>query len=383
MTVPLLDLRRGGAELDAELISAFEGVLKSGHYILGPEVEALERECAEYSQCRFGIGVSSGTDALLAALMAIDLQPGDEVICPTYTFFATAGSIWRTGARPVFVDSVPDSLNLDPKDVEKKITPRTKAIVAVHLFGQCADMEPVLAIARRHGLKVIEDAAQAIGAEYQGRRAGSLGDVGCFSFFPSKNLGGFGDGGMITTNDEALNERLRVLRAHGSKPKYYHSLVGGNFRLDAVQAALIRVKLRRLDGYTQARQKNAARYDELFLASSQANKWSAGAASTRLFTLPSALQTRHVFNQYIVTVAGGQRDALRKHLQAEGIGTEVYYPVPMHLQACFSSLGHKVGDFPVAEAAAQDTVAIPIFPELTGEEVESVVRSMLAFAASR
>ncbi|HOL96710.1 MAG TPA: DegT/DnrJ/EryC1/StrS family aminotransferase [bacterium] len=363
LSVPLLDLQAQYRAIRDEIHTAIGQVLESQHFILGPEVQALEREIAEYSQCRFGVGVSSGTDALLIALMALDIQPGDEVITTPYTFFATAGVIHRLGAKPVFVDIEPDTYNIDPALIEPAVTPKTKAIIPVHLYGQCAEMNPILDIARRHNLFVIEDAAQAIGAEYQGRRAGSMGTIGCFSFFPSKNLGGYGDGGMVVTQDESLAERLKMLRVHGSKPKYYHSLVGGNFRLDALQAAIVRVKLRHLDEWTAARQRNARTYDALFEE--------AGLAGTKI-KLPAVKQNRHIFNQYVIQVEN--RDALMAHLKQNGIGTEIYYPVPMHLQKCFARLGYSGGCLPVSEHAANTTLALPIYPELTAEQQEMVVK---------
>lgn len=380
--VPLLDLRRSAPELDAELEAAFRRVLRSGHYILGPEVEALERECAEYLGAKHAIGVSSGTDALLLALMAIDVKPGDEVICPTFTFFATAGTIWRLGARPVFVDSCPQCFNLRPDALVQKITSRTRAIMPVHLFGQTAEMEPILQLAADKGLAVIEDAAQALGAEYKHARAGTLGTFGCFSFFPSKNLGALGDAGLVVTSDDALAEKARILRSHGGKPKYHHHMVGGNFRIDALQAALIRAKLPHLEGATKQRQAHAAAYRELFIAAGLSTEVGHGcscggvasAPSAGQLALPAESQSRHIYNQFVVRVA--ERDRLRKHLSECGVGTEVYYPVPMHMQTCFEALGHSEGDFPVAEAAARDSLALPVFPELTEAELEYVVTSV-------
>ncbi len=365
--VPLLDLRAQYATLRDEIHTAMDRVIESQHFILGPEVEALEREVAAYSQCKYGIGVSSGTDALLVALMAIDIQPGDEVITTPYTFFATAGSIARLGARPVFVDIDPNTYNIDPDQIEENITPRTRVLMPVHLFGQMADMDPIMDIASRHGLCVIEDAAQAIGAEYKGRRAGSIGHMGCFSFFPSKNLGGFGDGGMVVTNHPELAHKVDILRKHGAEPKYYHKVLGGNFRLDAMQAAVLRVKLKRLDQWTSGRQRNAAIYRRLF----------AEAGLTEL-VLPLELpECRHIYNQFVVRTA--RRDDLMKHLKAQQIGSEIYYPVPMHLQECFDRLSHSAGDFPASENAAKETVAIPIYPELTTEMLEAVACAIVQF----
>jgi len=390
--VPLLDLTRIDAELAAELQEAFTRVLRSGRYIMGPEVDRLESECSEYCGSKHALGVSSGTDALILALMALGVGPGDEVICPSFTFFATAGSVWRLGATPVFADSLPASFNIDPSDIEWRITENTKAIIPVHLFGQCADMGPILALAEEHGLAVVEDAAQAIGSEYRGRRAGSMGTIGCFSFFPSKNLGAFGDGGLVTTNDAVLAETMAVLRVHGGKPKYHHAVVGGNFRLDALHAALVRVKLRRLDDATAKRQRNAALYVRLLTESGVASvcptdaEIAAGTAeipgSTRL-TLPCECQSRHIYNQLVVRVHGlGRRDQLRDYLTEHRVGTEIYYPVPLHLQKCFASLGGAEGDLPVAEKAAKETLALPIFPELTDEEISFVCEQIVEFYAA-
>jgi len=359
--VPLLDLKAQYATIQEEIRAAVDGVLESQYFILGPEVEALEEEVAEYSQAKFGIGVSSGTDAILVALMAMDIQPGDEVITTPYTFFATAGCIARLGAIPVFVDIDPATYNIDPANIETAITERTKAIMPVHLYGQMADMDPIMEIANRHNLIVIEDGAQAIGSEYNGRRAGSIGHMGTFSFFPSKNLGGLGDGGMVVTNDADLAERLNILRKHGSQPKYYHKFVGGNFRLDAIQAAPLRVKLRYLDNWSAARQKNAETYRSLFTEANIPN-----------IEQPVAhAYNRHIYNQFIIRTP--HRDALMVHLKENNIGCEIYYPVPMHTQECFAYLGYKTGDFPLSESAALETVAIPIYPELTVKMQKTVV----------
>jgi dTDP-4-amino-4,6-dideoxygalactose transaminase len=382
--VPLLDLQRIDASLQAELHEAFGRVLASGHYILGPEVDAFERECADYVGARHALGVSSGTDALLLALMALGVGAGDEVICPTFTFFATAGTVWRTGARPVFVDSSLADFNCLAEQIAAKVGPRTKAIIPVHLYGQTADMPEVMRAA--NGVPVIEDAAQALGARGAADRgAGTVGAFGCFSFFPSKNLGGFGDSGLVTTNDDALAERARVLRAHGGKPKYYHRVVGGNFRIDALQAALLRPKLRRLDAWTERRRANAAAYSRMFSETGIAaeNTGQRGSGLPAIL-LPTASQQRHIFNQYCIRVPGApRRDQLRAFLSEHGIGTEIYYPVPMHLQECFSSLGHQKGDFPLAETAAEETLALPIFPELTSDEIAFVVERVVAFFARR
>lgn len=366
--VPLLDLKAQYATIREETRAAMDRVAESQIFILGPECKALEEAVAAYSQCRFGIGMSSGTDALLVALMALDVQPGDEIITTPYTFFATAGSIARLGAKAVFVDIDPTTYNLDPAGIEALITERTRAIMPVHLYGQMADMDPIMAVAEQHHLPVIEDAAQAIGSEYKGRRAGAIGQMGCFSFFPSKNLGGFGDGGMVVTNDPALAEKLTLLRGHGAKPKYYHKVVGGNFRLDALQAAVLRVKLPHLDAWTAGRQRNAATYRRLF----------AEAGLDGVIGLPVEMpNVRHIYNQFVIRCP--QRDELMAHLKRQEIGHEVYYPVPMHLQECFADLGYHQGDFPHSEAAANETLAIPIYPELTEAMQRTVVAQIAAF----
>ena len=383
MKVPLLDLKAQYLAIKPDIDRVVAEVMEAQHFILGPQVQECEKEIAKYSQCAHGIGVSSGTDALLICLMAEGIGPGDEVITTPYTFFATAGAVARVGAKPVFVDIDPTTYNLDPAQIAAQITPRTRAIIPVHLYGQMADMDAVLEIARKHGLVVIEDAAQAIGAEYKGRRAGSIGDYGCFSFFPSKNLGAAGDGGMVVTNDAARAERLMRLRAHGSKPKYYHKVVGGNFRLDTLQAAIVAEKLKHLDGWTDARQRNAARYDRLFADSglriADSSCYSANGAGNgapQLY-LPKTRMNRHIFNQYIIRTP--QRDALKTALQEKGVGTEIYYPVPMHLQECFASLGHSAGAFPASESAANETLALPIYPELSEEQARYVVQCVVEF----
>jgi len=381
MNVPLLDLKAQYQSIKPEIDVALQEVIASQHFILGPKVKACEEAVARYVQAAHGVGVSSGTDALLIALMAAGIGPGAEVITTPYTFFATAGSIARVGARPVFADIDPVTFNLAPAGVEARITPRTKAIMPVHLYGQAADMDPILDLARRHKLAVIEDAAQAIGAEYRGRRVGALGDYGCFSFFPSKNLGCFGDGGMVTTNDPARAEKLAVLRNHGAQPKYYHKIIGGNFRLDALQGAVVLAKLGHLDGWTAARQSNAARYDRLFAAAGLAvpsdSNQQAAISDQKSIVLPRAVMGRHIFNQYVIRVP--RRDALQQFLKAQGIGTEIYYPVPMHRQECFAYLGYAAGDFPESERAAAETLALPIFPELTVAQQEYVVDRIKAF----
>jgi len=369
----LLDLRPQYESIRTELDAAVRQVIESQQFILGPAVKACETAVARYCQCAHAVGVSSGTDALLMALMAENIGPGDEVITSPYSFFATAGSIARVGARPVFVDIDPATFNLDPKLLAAAITPRTRAILPVHLYGQMAEMDPILELARDRGLVVIEDAAQAIGAEDHGRRAGSLGHYGCFSFFPSKNLGCFGDGGLVTTQDAGRAERLAMLRMHGSKVKYQHQLVGGNFRLDALQAVVIEVKLHHLDRWTAARQANAERYDRLFRESGLINP--DGTPNALGIVLPAVRQNRHVFNQYVIWIP--DRDAVRERLQAAGIGNEVYYPIPLHLQECFRDLGGQPGQFPEAERAARETLALPVYPELLPDQIASVTAAIL------
>lgn len=376
MNVPLLDLNRQHQPLHDEIVQAMSRVVESNAFILGPEVTKLEGQVAEYCETRFAIGVSSGTDALLVSLMAIGLGPGDEVITTPYTFFATVGSITRLGAKPVFVDIDPVTYNIDPAKIEEKITPRTKAIIPVHLYGQCADSEALLSLAEKHDLYVIEDAAQAIGAQYSdGRKAGNMGDLGCFSFFPTKNLGCFGDGGMVVTNHPEMNDRVRMLRVHGSQPKYYHQLVGGNFRLDALQAAVLNVKFPHLEGWNQKRRQNALRYDTLFKEN--------GLTETQQVQCPKAVYAdsgvlnHHTYNQYVIRVA--DRDALREYLSERGVATEVYYPLPLHLQQCFLYLGHKEGSFPESERAAKSTLALPIYPGLEPEQQAYVVQQIQSF----
>jgi dTDP-4-amino-4,6-dideoxygalactose transaminase len=378
MGVPLLDLKAQHEPLHKEIMAALEKTIRSQAFILGPEVAKLEERVAAYSQSKYGIGVSSGTDALLLALMAIGVGPGDEVITTPYSFFATAGAIVRLGAKPVFVDIDPVTYNINPSKITKAITVKAKAVIPVHLYGQCADMAPILDLAQRHNLKVIEDAAQAIGSEYRdGRRAGSMGTVGCLSFFPSKNLGALGDGGMVVTNDQELAERMKVMRVHGGKPKYYHKMIGGNFRLDTMQAAVLNVKLSCLDEWTARRQENARRYETLFQQSGlvqQGRVWLPAPVHR-----DSGAKHYHIYNQFVLRVE--KREALMGHLKAQGIGAEIYYPVPFHLQECFRYLGHKEGDFPESERAAKETVAIPIYPELTVGQQTEVVEAVTAFYA--
>jgi dTDP-4-amino-4,6-dideoxygalactose transaminase len=385
VAVPLLDLKAQYRQIEGEVREALERVCASQRFILGPGVKALEERIAAYCGCQYGIGVSSGTDALLAALMALDVGPGDEVITTPYSFFATAGVIARLGARPLFCDIDPATYNLSPQAVAelikgqcrtsegRLINGRTggvvRVLIAVHLFGQVADMGPLTDLAREHGLKVVEDAAQAIGAEYRdGARAGSIGDIGCFSFFPSKNLGAFGDAGMCTTNDPSLAERLRILRVHGAEPKYHHAVIGGNFRLDEIQAAVLLVKLQYLDAWTEARQRNARYYDTALATDGLRGQVVSPAASAG---------HRHIYNQYVIR--GARRDALQAHLAKARVGTEVYYPIPLHLQQCFGYLGHRPGDCPEAERAAVETLALPIYPELTETQLAHVVGALAAF----
>lgn len=379
--VPLLDLQAQYASIRGEIETAVLDVLASQRFILGPEVEALEAEVAAYCGCEHGIGISSGTDALLAVLISEGIGPGDEVITTPFSFFATVGAIERVGAKTVLADIERDTSNLDPAQVEARITSRTRAIIPVHLYGQMADMDPILEIAARHNLLVIEDAAQAIGAEHRGRRAGSLGDYGCLSFFPSKNLGGVGDGGMIVCRDPERAEKLRVIRNHGSKVRYHHTHVGGNFRLDALQAAVLRVKLRHLDGWTSGRQRNAARYRTLLGAGPRTVESATDLMreeSAQIALPKEAPQRRHVYNQFVLRVRN--RDALRKRLDERGIGHEVYYPVPFHLQACFAAWGLGPGSFPESERAALEALALPIYPELTEKQIESVAQAVLESA---
>src|ERR1700722_2607601 len=385
MQVPLLDLKPQYRPLAAEIQAVIEKVCASQGFILGPAVKELEASVAAYSQCKYGIGVSSGTDALLLALMALEIGPGDEVITCPFTFFATAGTVARAGARPVFCDMDPVSFNLSPAAVGTFLTKhcerrggdlinkstggRVKALMPVHLYGQTADMLPLMDLARDHGLRVIEDAAQAIGSEdADHKRACSFGDVGCLSFFPTKNLGAFGDAGMCVTNDAALAERMDILRVHDGKPKYYHSFIGGNFRIDEIQAAVLNVKLKHLDSWTAGRQRNAAYYDAAFARAK---------LGEAVQTPRAAAGVRHIYNQYVIRVS--ERDRLREHLAKAGVGSEIYYPIPLHLQKCFEYLGHKAGDFPHSERAAAETLALPIFPELTEMQLQYVVDTIAAF----
>lgn len=372
MKVPLLDLKVQNDALRPEIDAAIKKVLDSNGFILGAEVTELEKSLAEYCQTDYAIGCASGTDALLLALMAYDIGAGDEVITTPYSFFATASSVTRLGAKPVFVDIDPATYNIDVAQIEAQITAQTKAIQPVHLFGQCAEMKSLREIADKHNVPIIEDAAQAIGAEYDGERAGAMGAIGCFSFYPSKNLGAMGDAGFLTTNDEALARKLFALRVHGSFERYYHKWVGLNSRLDAMQAAILRVKLPHLDEWTAARQRNAALYRELFAAKSL----------TEAIILPTeAANGRHIYNQFVIRVTN-RRNALKSFLQENDIGTDIYYPVSLHLQECFAYLGYKAGDFPESERASRETLALPIYSELSAEQIERVVDKITAFAAA-
>jgi dTDP-4-amino-4,6-dideoxygalactose transaminase len=366
MTVPLLDLKAQYATIKPDMDAAVHAVLDSARFIGGPEITALESEVAAYSHAAHGVGCASGTDALLLALKAMGVGKGDEVITTAYSFFASASTIALAGGTPVFVDIEPDTYNLDPSKLAKAITSKTKVIVPVHLFGQCADMPAIDAV--RKGIPVLEDAAQAIGSEWQGKRAGEMGAMACFSFFPSKNLGGIGDGGMVVSNDAALADKVRLLREHGARPKYHHHLLGQNSRLDALQAAVLRVKLRHLEAWHAGRQKNAALYRELL-------------AGTNVGLPVARSEARHIYNQFVIRTP--KRDGLRQHLTDAGIGNEIYYPRPLHLQECFAELGYKEGDFPVSESAARETLALPIYPELTGEQIAYVSAKIHEFLGPR
>ena len=368
MNVPLLDLKAQYQSIKPEVLAVIETVCDEQGFVLGPRVADFEKATAQYLGSRSAIGCASGSDALLLALMALGVKAGDEVITVPFTFFATAGAISRLGAKPVFVDILPDSYNIDPAQFERAITPRTKAVIPVHLFGQCADMKAINGIAKGKKIRVIEDACQAIGAAQEGKRAGVLGDVGCFSFFPTKNLGGFGDGGIITTDDEALADSLAMLRVHGSRVRYLHEAVGINSRLDALQAVVLHIKLKYLDQWADGRRKNAARYEQLF----------AQAGLTDRVTLPVAKPGNfHVYNQYTIRVT--KRDELRAYLKEKGVGTEIYYPLPMHLQNCYQDLGHRKGAFPISERAAEEVLSLPIYAELADAQLAYVVEMIAEF----
>ncbi|MEZ6143779.1 MAG: DegT/DnrJ/EryC1/StrS family aminotransferase [Zavarzinella sp.] len=372
-SVPLLDLTAQYQKIRDEVLAAMMPIIESQYFINGPAVGAFESDLSAYCQCSYSIGVTSGSDALLMALMALNIGPGDEVITTPYSFFATAGSIARLGATPVFVDIHLDTYNIAPELIEASITKNTKAIIPVHLFGQCADMPAIMEIANRHQIPVIEDAAQAIGSDIGGTRAGNFGLMSCFSFFPSKNLGAFGDAGAVTTNEATVADKLRLLRMHGSHPKYYHKIVGGNFRIDTLQAAVLQVKLKYLDDWTVGRQKNAHFYTEAIKNDPVLSRW---------VTPPTAQENyRHIFNQYVIRT--DLRDDLRAFLQEAKIGTEIYYPVPLHLQECFAYVGHHVGDFPASEQAATTSLALPIYPELTQTQLDYVVTTLRTFFSSK
>jgi dTDP-4-amino-4,6-dideoxygalactose transaminase len=374
MPVPLFDLKLQYRGLFKPMEEAVNRVLASGCYIGGPEVAALEKEVADYCGAAAAVGCASGTDALYLALAALDIGPGDEVIVPAFSFFASASAVCRVGARPVFCDIDPATFNLDPHQVENKITPRTRAVMPVHLFGQCVDMEPLWQIAERHKLLIVEDAAQAIGSEYQGKRTGTLGAVACFSFYPTKSLGAYGEGGMVVTNDRAWAAKMACLRSHGMEPRYYHKYIGWNCRLDALQAAVLRVKLAWLNRFLDSRQAIARRYDQLIDEQQLGGFLQKPVVRTGL---------RHTFNQYVVRVKDGRRDPLAQHFRADGIGYEIYYPVPLHLQEAFAFLGHGPGDFPASEQACREVIALPMFPELVYEQQIRVIQSCAAFLRQR
>jgi dTDP-4-amino-4,6-dideoxygalactose transaminase len=375
--IPILDLKAQYATIKEEIHVALERVLSTQQFILGSEVEALEKVLADYCQCKYAFGVSSGTDALLVSLMAIGIRPGDEVITTPYSFFATAGSIVRLGAKPVFVDIDPTTFNILPGRIERAITSRTKAIIPVHLAGQIADMDPIIEVANQHDLYVIEDACQAIGADYKGRRAGSIGHIGCFSFFPSKNLGGYGDSGLVTTNDPDLADKVSLLRNHGQRPKYHNKLVGGNFRMDALQAAVLSVKFNHLEHWTKARRKHAATYRELFSQAEMAISYDEFNFKKGVILPVETGFGRHIYHLFMIRTK--KRDELMSHLKENHIGCDIYYPIPLHLQECFSELHFEHGDFPNSESAAKETLAIPIYPELTDDMITRVMDVITEF----
>ncbi|MEO8055185.1 MAG: DegT/DnrJ/EryC1/StrS family aminotransferase [Acidobacteriota bacterium] len=373
--VPLLDLKKQYATVKDEILRVTSEVYESQYFILGPRVEAFEKAIAAYVGAKHAVGMSSGTDAQLAVMMALGIGPGHEVVTSPYTFFASAGAVARLGARPVFVDIEPESFNLDPAKLERALTPKTKAIQPVHLYGQCADMDPIRAIAKKKGIHVLEDACQSLGAGYKGVKAGALGDSCAFSFFPSKNLGGFGDGGMVTTNDDALAAKLKAMRMHGETSRYHHKFVGGNFRLDALQAAILDVKLPHLDGWAEARRANAQDIERRYLEAGGLPFEKGGLKFPR-----ESAGRHHVYNQFVVRVGGGRRDSLKELLEKRSIGSAIYYPVPLHLQECFAALGHKAGDFPESEKAAKETLAIPVFPELSVEQKAFLASTLAEFS---
>lgn len=374
--VPMLDINRQNQPLRGPVLDAVAGVCDSGAFLFGPAVKELEEAVADYCGVEHAIGCASGSDALLLAMMALGIGPGDEVILPSFTFFATAGSVWRLGAKPVFADLIPETFNINPEDVARKVTPATKAIIPVHLFGQSADMAALGAIADEHGLDLVEDAAQAIGASFDGKPVCGIGRVGCISFYPTKNLGGFGDGGMMTTNDAELADKIRVLCNHGQRPRYTHHYVGVNSRLDTIQAAVLGVKLPELDKYAAARGRHAAIYNEAFAG-----------LDGRVVTPSAAEGCGHVWNQYTIRVKSGRaegnrRDALQQSLAERQIGSAIYYPIPLHLQPCFAPLGHEPGDLPHSEAAAEEVLSLPVFPEMTANEQSRVIDAVKAFCAA-
>lgn len=364
MQVPLLDLKAQYQSLREPILAAVDETFASGAWIMGPKVKEFEEKVAAYVQAKFAIGCASGTDALLLSVRALDPKPDDEIIAPAFTFFATGGAIVNAGARPVFVDSEEDSFNIDVASLERAITPKTRAVIPVHLFGQAAEMDPIMDLCKKRGLVVIEDAAQSIGCTYKGRPVGSIGDTGCFSFYPSKNLGGNGDGGLITSNSPEMAEKLRVLRVHGAKVKYLNEVVGFNSRLDAVHAAILLVKLAHLDDWASARQANAQRYDAAF------------AGVDGIVAPPHAVEGNHVYNQYTIRVKKGTRDALQAHLKEKGVGCEIYYPYPLHLVPAFGFLGYEKGQLPVCEMLADESLSIPIFPEMTSDQQGYVVETI-------
>lgn len=370
---PLLDVGRGNAPLKAEIMELFSEIYDSGWFIGGPLVKQLEESVAQATGAKFAIGCASGSDAILLALMAFDIQAGDRVICPSFTFFATASAIRRLGAEPVFVDIDPETFNLDVEQVKQAITPKTKAIIPVHLFGQCADMDPIMELAQRFNLRVIEDCAQSIGATHNRRGSGSIGDVGCFSFYPTKNLGGMGDGGIMTTNDSDVADRLRLLANHGMKPRYCHQVIGINSRLDAMQAAVLTVKMRHLSQYGSDRRQNAQNYLQLMTRY----------GISQMVSAPGVENEGHVWNQYTIRISGGRRDDVRQQLADRNIGSEIYYPIPLHQQECFQDLGYETGSLPETEAAAGEVLSLPIFPELTFAEQHYVVKSLADVVAGQ
>jgi len=374
LPVPLLDVSRSNEAIREQILDAVVRVIDSGRFVLGPDVDELEKAVAAICEVKHAVGCASGSDALLLALMAINVGAGDEVIVPSFTFFATSSAVWRLGARPVFVDIEPRTFNMDPQSVRSAITPATKAIIPVHLFGLCAEMSPLRKLSEQHGIHLVEDAAQAIGAKYDGQMAGNLGQVGCFSFYPTKNLGGFGDGGMLTTSSDALARRFRLLRGHGMHPRYTHDVVGINSRLDSIQAAVLNVKLRQLGSWNAARQRNARRYTELF----------EGVGLEKQVVLPqNENHCEHVWNQYTIRIPAGRREALRDYLRERNVGTEIYYPIPLHRQKCFQSLEISTGSLPETERAAKEVLSLPIFPELLEAEQQVVVGHIRQFFDTR